>query len=323
MLIINRVEYNDNSKYTCVAKNPAGEASMTVDINVLVKPRIYELLNVTADVSNQTKIICKAYGRPAPKVLFRKLNLPDFFQIGEQPDNKRIILEQNVNEEKGETYGVLIIEKLNRTDDGLYECMAENKAGKAYTNGHITVEFPPTFEKVKNYPPVWTWNNRPANLTCIAESIPNATIIWRLGNVEIKENNNYNMVIEKGRAISSLIIKYFEPRLFTKYECIATNRLGSASHYIELKKGEVPAPVRQARAESITATTIKFDIVPPANLHGLPLRRIMVQYKREDELTGWDFARNHSWSVGMYFTIYLPTLKADYYLNKEKHINTI
>lgn len=73
----------------------------------------------------------------------------------------------------------MIISKLKRSDDGLYECMAENKGDKAYKNGHITVEFPPTFEAISDQPPIWSWDRRPANLTCIAESIPNATIEWR------------------------------------------------------------------------------------------------------------------------------------------------
>jgi len=33
----------------------------------------------------------------------------------------------------------------------------------------------------------WSWHNNPVNITCLAESIPNATITWRLNNDEINE----------------------------------------------------------------------------------------------------------------------------------------
>ncbi len=60
--------------------------------------------------------------------------------------------------------------------------------------GHLTVEFKPNFD----YPPTrmtdaWSWEGRPANLTCLAEAIPNATIAWYLEGtpeIEIREVAN-------------------------------------------------------------------------------------------------------------------------------------
>lgn len=88
-------------------------------------------------------------------------------------------MEQNIKKEKGETITTLTIQNTHRSDDGLYECKASNDGGEAYKTGHITVQFPPTFEASINQPPEWSWDNKPANLTCLAESIPNATIEWR------------------------------------------------------------------------------------------------------------------------------------------------
>lgn len=90
-----------------------------------------------------------------------------------------MLVDQQKDLVKGETVGTLTILDTQRADDGLYECMASNKGDKAYKNGHITVEFPPSFEASMNQLPVWTWDMKPANLTCLAESIPNATIEWR------------------------------------------------------------------------------------------------------------------------------------------------
>jgi neurocan core protein len=54
------------------------------------------------------------------------LTSPDRFVIGVQKDD-HIVVENTENAEKGETIGTLIISKVLRTDDGLYECIATNE----------------------------------------------------------------------------------------------------------------------------------------------------------------------------------------------------
>lgn len=71
----------------------------------------------------------------------------------------------------GESKGVLRFTKLRRSDDGLYECIARNKGDSAYKVGHIAVEYAPTFEHMQALPPVYTWNEQRANLSCLAEGI--------------------------------------------------------------------------------------------------------------------------------------------------------
>lgn len=127
ILVINRVEQNDHSDYKCVAENGAGKSEQDVKISVLVKPKIYEFANVTADMTKKTEIICKANGRPSPMITFRKFGTNKRYVNGAQPDDGRIVLEQKVNDIKGETFGILSIDNLMRTDDGLYECIATNK----------------------------------------------------------------------------------------------------------------------------------------------------------------------------------------------------
>ncbi|KAJ3659170.1 hypothetical protein Zmor_010873 [Zophobas morio] len=294
-LIISKVEFNDDGDYKCTAQNQAGFAESTVKIDVLVKPRIFELRNVTAPVGEPTQLICKVRGRPLPKVVFRKRSSKEPFSIGSHQGN-RIILEEKQNERDSEVYGTLIINKLNRTDDGLYECIAENKAGTGYKNGHITVEFGPTFERTKElHRTAWAWLNHPGNLTCIPEAIPNATIVWKRNGIQI-ESANQNFKIEGNGPISHLIVKpYNDPGFFGKYECIATNKHGSVSHPLELKEAKKPEHLQQIKAQSITATTIKWSLTPPIHFDTLPIRTFTVRYRPEQDVS-WDYARNHTWS---------------------------
>lgn len=122
--------------------------------------------------------------------------------------------------------------------------------------------------------------------------------MYTLGDYFLKNESN---IVIQGNAQQSFLVIYpgNDQRFFTRYECIAKNELGEASHFIELKRAEVPRPVQQVKIKSLTATTVKFDIVPPPNLRGLPLRSITVWYK---DLYGsdpsWNYAFNHTWSVG-------------------------
>jgi neurocan core protein len=56
----------------------------------------------------------------------------------------------------------------------------------AFKNGHLTVEFKPSFAITPMHE-AWSWHNNPVNVTCLAESIPNATITWRFNSIDINE----------------------------------------------------------------------------------------------------------------------------------------
>lgn len=66
-----------------------------------------------------------------------------------------------------------------------------------YKTGHITVQFPPSFKSTP-MTEAWSWQQRPVNLTCLAESIPNATIIWKFRETEIRGNNAFVELLQPG-----------------------------------------------------------------------------------------------------------------------------
>lgn len=291
-----RIEENDRGVYTCVAKNSAGFAEQKMRLNVVVKPKIYEMKNLTipinADVSNFT---CKAKGRPAPLITFRRWGTTEEFRVGQQENDDRIILEQNFEEELGESSATLLISKTIRSDDGLYQCVARNKGDAAFEAGHITVEYPPNFDHMKELPPVFSWEERPANLSCMAMGIPNATIEWRWNERLVREmQDKFLQIIEEG-ARSDLIVVPVDRRYYSAYKCIAVNRLGRAEHMMELREAHLPPPVAQAKPIVVTATTITFEIIgPPIDL-GMPIKAYTGQYK-EERNPDWSYAINRTWT---------------------------
>ncbi|CAD7087678.1 unnamed protein product [Hermetia illucens] len=295
LLTITKVAQEDYGTYTCAVKNDAGISEARTKLNVLVKPKIYELYNITSAVKKEAALTCRATGRPAPEITFRRWGTEEEFVPGPQPDDDRIVLEQYGDNDRGESTGTLRISNLMRTDDGLYQCIARNKGDTAFKTGHIAVEFPPNFDHMKELPPVFTWQERKANLSCLAMGIPNATIEWRWNGRPIKDQYDKNLVIEGTGPRSDLIVTPIDRRYYSAYKCIASNIHGTAEQDMVLREAHLPEYVVSAKPRVVTATTMTFDIIGPVAERGLPIIAYSVQYKEEYN-PDWATAYNRSWS---------------------------
>ncbi|XP_012538575.1 fasciclin-2 isoform X2 [Monomorium pharaonis] len=300
VLTITNVNRNDAGEYQCSAVNAAGHATGNILVNVIVKPKIMEFVNKTVVEGKDVDIQCKAFGRPPPRVTFRKLTVDKPYMMGTQPQDDRIVVKNEVDEGNGETVGILSIMKALTDNDGLYECIAKNTGGVAFKNGHLTVEFPPSFRSMPNVT-VFSWESRPVNLTCIAESIPNATIRWTYyGDLNPDQDP---MIRQIGNGpISTLAILPMDKRYYTHYKCIAGNPHGTREHLIELREATRPSELLGVKMADITATTIRFDLIPPVH-PDLPIKTISVQYKEDFSYDDWTKSKNKTWSVGSLYVI--------------------
>ncbi|XP_018371028.1 PREDICTED: fasciclin-2 isoform X2 [Trachymyrmex cornetzi] len=297
ILTITNVKREDSGEYQCMATNAAGIATATTQINVIIKPKIMEFLNKTVVEGKSVEIQCKAFGRPPPKVSFRKFTLDKPYADGAQSEDDRIIVRNEPDMSSDVTIGILSITDVLTDNDGLYECVAENTGGVAYMNGHLTVEFPPSFSPtMRNV--TWSWESKPINLTCKAESIPNATIRWTLHEQKI-ENDAFIQQFGNG-PISNLQIRPIDRRYYTHYKCIAMNTHGTRERLMELREAAKPGELLSVKMAEVTATTIRFDLAVPVH-PDLPITTITVQYK--EELHTWQNAKNKTWSIGSLYVI--------------------
>nr|CAD7605377.1 unnamed protein product [Timema genevievae] len=308
VLTITRVTKEDDGEYVCVAKNAAGSVERTVRLSVVIKPIVVTYRNISIAMEKDATLQCSASGRPSPFVTFRKLTSPNRYVLGAQPMDDRIDLVNKYDTERQETIGILRIAGVLRSDDGLYECIATNKGGTYFKNGHLTVQFPPSFANtpVKE---VWSWNKNPANLTCFAEAIPNASISWKMNSRDLEMSRDQYIQKQGNGPFSSLIVTPVNDQYYAFYQCIATNPLGRSETTIQLRQARAPTEILQAKLEiitveggstnitmfSVTATTITFSFVGVKDTGGLPIRAYAVQYK--EERVDWDRARNKTWAV--------------------------
>ncbi|XP_011306902.1 fasciclin-2 isoform X2 [Fopius arisanus] len=307
ILTINNVNREDAGEYQCIAVNAAGTANLDIRVDVMSKPKIMEFLNRTMPVGKPVEITCKAFGRPPPDVTFRKHTSLKPFVKGLQPDDDRIQLTTIPDNQRGETVASLSIHSVLRKDDGLYECIATNKVATAYKSGHLTSEFPPSFESMENQT-IWSWEQRPVNLTCIAESIPNATIRWMLNDKEIErlDIGKSFRIIGNG-PISTLTVVPNDIRFYGNYKCVASNIHGKRERLIELREAGKPGIVLESRMATVTATSISFTLILPPTEPELPLQTVTVQYKEPRQM--WQDAKNKTWSINSSYV--LENLKAE------------
>ncbi|XP_065347050.1 fasciclin-2 isoform X4 [Cloeon dipterum] len=298
ILSISPAEKNDRGKYICKAKNAAGEVQRPVELGVVVRPHIDELINISLPAgSNEAHLKCVVSGWPLPHVTFQRVGSNERFTNGVQENDDRIVLEQErlpptVPGGEERTQGHLTITDVVKSDDGLYACIATNKGGEALKNGHITVEFAPTFA-LTPLKEAWSWDNHPVNISCIAESIPNATITWRLNEREIDRDGNIKQIGNGPGSILQIIP--IDRRYYGVYKCVGKNIHGEAQHDILLREAHPPSEILQAKREVITATTITFTFIGPSNDGGLPVRSYAVQYREGGR--NWDEALNKTWPV--------------------------
>lgn len=155
---------------------------------------------------------------------------------------------------------------------------------------------------MKSLPPVYTWAEQPANLSCLALGIPNATIEWKLNERLITDIIDPNYRIDGHGPRSDLIITPRGRHYYRAYKCVAKNPLGTAEHIMELREARVPDTIPQAKPIVVTATSIQFEIIASSFEPGLPVTAIAVQYKERHE-PDWTRAFNRSWSIGSKYVV--------------------
>lgn len=106
--------------------------------------------------------------------------------------------------------------------------------------------------------------------------------------------DKFLQIVEEGPR-SDLIVKPVDRRYYSAYKCIAINKLGRAEHVMELREARLPAPVAQAKPIVVTATTITFELIPPATEFGMPIKAYTVQYK-EERNPDWGYSINRTWT---------------------------
>ncbi|KAM9834239.1 matrix-remodeling-associated protein 5 [Syngnathus typhle] len=211
----------DGGNYLCFFQRPNGEDMEVFRVDVLMTPPRIEHVRTTqprVNFGEKVQVDCVATGLPDPEVSW---SLPDgtlinnALQSDDSGDNNhRYVIFGN---------GTLLLQQMDKKDEGDYTCFAKNKLGKDERKVSVKVGPNPPRISFKFQSLVTVKYGAVAQLSCQATGEPTPQIIWiSPQNDAIPMSSNKFEVMQNGM----LIVKKVTLADEGKYACVARNFAG-------------------------------------------------------------------------------------------------
>uniref|UniRef100_H3DCJ7 Contactin 3a, tandem duplicate 1 n=1 Tax=Tetraodon nigroviridis TaxID=99883 RepID=H3DCJ7_TETNG len=203
-------QIEDAGMYECVAENSRGRNSVKGKLSFYAAPQLSEKPQDVQKTIDETLVWeCKASAKPKPSYRWLK--------NGEPLDHMEDRLQVN--------NGVLTISSLNLADIGMYQCVAENRHGRVFTNAELRViAIAPDFSQNLLKAQTLTRQGGDVLIECKPRMSPRGIISWRKGKEALRENHRVT-VMDNGSLRISNVTKMDDG----VYTCVARNQFGVAS----------------------------------------------------------------------------------------------
>ncbi|XP_062455460.1 netrin receptor DCC [Rhea pennata] len=262
-LLISNVTDDDSGTYTCVVTYKNENSSGSAELSVMVPPWfLIRPSNLYAYESMDIEFECAVSGKPAPTVEWIKngeVVIPsDYFQIV-GGSNLRIL-------------------GLVKSDEGFYQCVAENDAGNAQTSAQLIIPEPAV-------PSSSVLPSAPRDVVPVLVSSRFVRLSWRppvdvRGSVQAYTVYFSREGINRERALNTsqagtlqLTVGNLKPEETYTFRVVAYNEWGPGESSQPVKVAtqpelQVPGPVENLRAASTSPTSILISWDPPAYANG-------------------------------------------------------
>ncbi|XP_018864470.1 neural cell adhesion molecule 1 isoform X1 [Parus major] len=240
-LQIRGIKKTDEGTYRCEGRILARGEINFKDIQVIVNvpPSVrarQSTMNATANLSQSVTLACDADGFPEPTVTWTKDGEP----VEEVEDEDKYSFNYDGSE--------LVIQRVDKSDEAEYICIAENKAGEADATIHLKVFAKPKITYVENKTAMEL--EEQITLTCEASGDPIPSITWRTStrNISNEEKASWTrpekqetldgrIVVRSHARVSSLTLKDIQYTDAGEYVCTASNTIGQDSQamYLEVQ----------------------------------------------------------------------------------------
>uniref|UniRef100_UPI00358EB1FB contactin-1-like n=1 Tax=Myxine glutinosa TaxID=7769 RepID=UPI00358EB1FB len=218
VLEISNVQLEDEGLYSCTATNSKGSQFSNGEVIVNVRPTwVQEIVSVMVSISENFTWECEGTGKPAPSHVWLKNGVP----FHQKDDNITVGSD-----------GMLNFKSLALSDSGMYQCIAENLHGKAYTNAELRVlAIAPEFSTEPASKIVLAARGGGVALQCLGRAAPQPTIKWSRNAEMLTSSQGRRKVVDDG----NLIIANLTDADEGSYTCFAENYLGKAKNVYTLK----------------------------------------------------------------------------------------
>ncbi|XP_019743633.1 contactin-4 isoform X2 [Hippocampus comes] len=203
-------QQEDAGMYECLAENSRGRNSVKGKLSFYAAPHLTEKPPDAHKTIDETLVWeCKASAKPKPSYRWLKNGEPlDLTEDRIQVNN-----------------GVLTISSLNLADIGTYQCVAENKHGRVFTNAELRViAIAPDFSQNLLKAQTLARQSGDVLIECKPKMSPWGVISWRKGKEAIRENHRVTVLDNGSLRISN--VSKMDAGLYT---CVARNQFGVAS----------------------------------------------------------------------------------------------
>ncbi|XP_053566017.1 immunoglobulin superfamily member 10 [Bombina bombina] len=272
-LSVSQVKLLDAGEYMCVARNPAGDDTKLLKLEVLSNPPLinglYSNRTVITDtaIKHSRKLInCKAEGSPPLQVMWI---MPDNIYLTAPYHGSRIIVHMN---------GTLEIRNVRPSDTAEFTCVARNDGGESMLVVQLEVidmlrrpMFKNPFnEKIIAKP------GKMAILNCFADGNPAPEILWLLPNGTRFLNGQKYSKYHTGSNGTFIIYSPTKDDA-GKYRCAARNKVGYIEKLIILEVGQKPTilthprgPIKSIIGETLALHCLSDGIPRPRVIWTLP-----------------------------------------------------
>ncbi|XP_068191421.1 netrin receptor DCC [Antennarius striatus] len=263
-LIIRSVTDDDSGGYSCSASNKIENITADTELSVLVPPQFLNYpTNTYAYESTDIELECAVTGNPLPTVRWMKNGeevIPsDYFQIVDGSN--------------------LQILGLVKSDEGFYQCVAENSAGSSQAMAQLLLR-----EPVSPSPGV-ALPSAPRDLVPVLVSSRFVRLSWRPPEETGGAVQTYGIYysqdgVERERSVNvsepeslELTVSNLKPEESYSFRVIAYNDVGpgesSAPMRVTTKPDlQVPNRVEALKAEALSATSAQVTWAPPTQPNG-------------------------------------------------------
>ncbi|XP_040396103.1 netrin receptor DCC isoform X3 [Cygnus olor] len=262
-LLISNVTDDDSGTYTCVVTYKNENSSGSAELSVMVPPWFsVRPANLYAYESMDIEFECAVSGKPVPTVEWIKngeVVIPsDYFQIV-GGSNLRIL-------------------GLVKSDEGFYQCVAENEAGNAQASAQLIIPEPAV-------PSSSVLPSAPRDVVPVLVSSRFVRLSWRppaeaRGSIQAYTVFFSREGINRERAVNTsqsgtlqLTVGNLRPEETYTFRVVAFNEWGPGESSQPVKVAtqpelQVPGPVENLRAVSTSPTSILVSWDPPAYANG-------------------------------------------------------
>uniref|UniRef100_A0A8C5DSD8 DCC netrin 1 receptor n=1 Tax=Gouania willdenowi TaxID=441366 RepID=A0A8C5DSD8_GOUWI len=260
-LIIRSVTDDDSGSYSCTASNKNHNITAHAELSVLVPPQFLNYpTNTYAYESTDIELECAVTGNPLPSVRWMKNGeevIPsDYFQIVDGSN--------------------LQILGLVKSDEGFYQCVAENSAGSSQAMAQLLLRDPGV-----------ALPSAPCDLVPVLVSSRFVRLSWRPPEESGGTVQTYGVYysqdgVERERSVNvsepeslELTVSNLKPEESYSFRVIAYNNVGPGESSAPLKittkpdrELQVPSRVESLRAGALSPSSIQVSWEPPSLPNG-------------------------------------------------------